>query len=1551
MSNIYSYSIKKNGEFKSSFTQNQATLACEDGQYKNWRLIINSMEYDKEMYVPNCVKLNITITENGNAPDILEVQDAFINAAFNMQVGRTPDKIDTDVAKDFVVMEVRPTIDYHGHCKVELLAYSKDFYLTMEEYCFTYLAAKLGTDIIANHPLIGEGKDIPFIPSADALQFVKYTKKNNSNDELKLPYLVQYNETFHQFITRIAHRCGEFLYFEDGTMKLGLTDTDKKTAIESNHYLSISTLATGASKITTDSKVGTHYDYTKSRADVEQQYPYDIDYATDAYIAGVDSEKINNEYGMEFYRNWQDMIRCILQFVAGFSDPDAPAAFGFKSKWNTVVSWSQMQDNISIMKATADLNSVIATNLQGFEDSVANNPYFIEAEQLAETKLRAFATYIEGEDSNENAFDEAKNEYDTKKNDLVTKKDALTKQANISENVKKYDDAYAKVASISDIAHAFINSLPYNLMVNVSEIMDFIDEADALKRTFDGPVVLTLGDIKDPDIQTGETKSTAACNANCHELLTSANSKLEALVDYCSKSEDILADAEKPSRQLHRSLQCSIVALQRLNEGTPDDDKIPALKPFAKKWTEDSDTSLSKHVENIGKAIDDAKAADPDNKDLATQLDNVKSALQKFQSDATSAINDATKSFGEVSTDLDKADTYGSSYSSSSSFSGIINAAKDYQDAKKAFEEAIEKMNVTIINLLAKNVYAAFYHNLNSAEQMMKTRQMRITLRTENFEAIPKLGGIVTFQGKDYLVVKIHGAAISNAATETNEPEYGETLVIDVIPQLKLSVNGEEKIWWIPAKTDMQKPPKGGTQLAIVTANDDPMVLGRVRIRYPWQSTADTATSPWIRVATPFATKNFGGVHFMPAVGDEVLIDYYNGNLERPFVVGALHNADHPQKPCPGYDNDHSIRTETGQQISFTPGPYTMIDSIASTLSNMKETVNLIPDADKITQYLTPEKWGTGEKVWESQASDSFYRGDITISDFFHTWGIVGSTSDRSITIDSAYGKISISALTGISINAPHADVNINAKNINLRAGNNISLFSGAEVARQKTLFDLTRENNPESDRSGDAGAAKDTTTLPKVDFDFLRTLQDIMTPPVEGTLLLKSNRFIKMEAGDGRVEDPAMSVLNSGVGNDDNSEEATSSKVNIFKNNISRECISVLDNIRTVISSFCAARLSNYDLYNQSKDTYLNTLQVAQDGKADSRTDDDNTLYKVFTKHFTGDSPAPFDPKGLFSGDVGPAFDLEYQKKLITIGSIEAGVDDSAAQAISKNVEAQAQATVVENTNVIADLVRQLGLSLRDYKILEKEDDYKDRMLSKYASMLNQYKLRKMKLEDIKPGEFIVDSADMYDFDIADIIWEAFKHIIDDTSDDSSITKLADPEYIEDIRKVTVLKIISGSKLFTYDPADGKNYRITYIDNPNGDKPADATAADYAPSADFASQMDWGSFTGSDADKNRMFWKIFVNASKFYTDSFMEQLQAASTGGDGAEDEEQPQGLGVDDMRSGMSRLGSAMGEQMTYTEGYRGRILLSDSEYTVSIDEQGKISSHKSDNKGAWE
>ena len=53
-------------------------------------------------------------------------------------------------------------------------------------------------------------------------------KDDDGLTAVRFPFLVQYNESFYDFLTRIAVRCGEYLYYEDGTLKIG---TDKTNTV------------------------------------------------------------------------------------------------------------------------------------------------------------------------------------------------------------------------------------------------------------------------------------------------------------------------------------------------------------------------------------------------------------------------------------------------------------------------------------------------------------------------------------------------------------------------------------------------------------------------------------------------------------------------------------------------------------------------------------------------------------------------------------------------------------------------------------------------------------------------------------------------------------------------------------------------------------------------------------------------------------------------------------------------------------------------------------------------------------------------------------------------------------------------------------------------------------------------------------------------------------------------------------------------------------------------------------------------------------------------
>jgi uncharacterized protein involved in type VI secretion and phage assembly len=95
-----------------------------------------------------------------------------------------------------------------------------------------------------------------------------------------------------------------------------------------------------------------------------------------------------------------------------------------------------------------------------------------------------------------------------------------------------------------------------------------------------------------------------------------------------------------------------------------------------------------------------------------------------------------------------------------------------------------------------------------------------------------------------------------------------------------------------------------GLVVGVVTNNQDPDGLGRVKVRFPWLS--DHEESHWARIAVPMGGKE-RGTYFLPEVDDEVLVAFEHGNPSFPYVLGALWNGkDAP--PTTNYDGKNSLR-------------------------------------------------------------------------------------------------------------------------------------------------------------------------------------------------------------------------------------------------------------------------------------------------------------------------------------------------------------------------------------------------------------------------------------------------------------------------------------------------------------------------------------------------------------------------------------------------------------------------------------------------------------------
>jgi uncharacterized protein involved in type VI secretion and phage assembly len=137
--------------------------------------------------------------------------------------------------------------------------------------------------------------------------------------------------------------------------------------------------------------------------------------------------------------------------------------------------------------------------------------------------------------------------------------------------------------------------------------------------------------------------------------------------------------------------------------------------------------------------------------------------------------------------------------------------------------------------------------------------------------------------------------------------------------------------------------------VAIVTDNEDPENMGRVKLKYPWLS--DDHSSFWARVVSLGGGKD-RGIMYTPEVGDEVLVGFEQGDINQPYVIGGLWNGkDAPPLPSSqavksGATDQRIIKSRTGHVIilndsSDKPG-IKILDKTGKNLVEIDSTSNAL---------------------------------------------------------------------------------------------------------------------------------------------------------------------------------------------------------------------------------------------------------------------------------------------------------------------------------------------------------------------------------------------------------------------------------------------------------------------------------------------------------------------------------------------------------------------------------------------------------------------------------
>lgn len=115
------------------------------------------------------------------------------------------------------------------------------------------------------------------------------------------------------------------------------------------------------------------------------------------------------------------------------------------------------------------------------------------------------------------------------------------------------------------------------------------------------------------------------------------------------------------------------------------------------------------------------------------------------------------------------------------------------------------------------------------------------------------------------------------------------------------------------------KPMVQGPQTAIVVGPAGEEIYtdkyGRVKVSFHWDrySQSNETSSCWIRVAQVWAGKQWGGIH-IPRIGQEVVVEFLEGDPDRPIITGRVYNNDNmPPYKLPAHATQSGIKSRSSQ--------------------------------------------------------------------------------------------------------------------------------------------------------------------------------------------------------------------------------------------------------------------------------------------------------------------------------------------------------------------------------------------------------------------------------------------------------------------------------------------------------------------------------------------------------------------------------------------------------------------------------------------------------------
>lgn len=226
-----------------------------------------------------------------------------------------------------------------------------------------------------------------------------------------------------------------------------------------------------------------------------------------------------------------------------------------------------------------------------------------------------------------------------------------------------------------------------------------------------------------------------------------------------------------------------------------------------------------------------------------------------------------------------------------------------------------------------------------------------------------------------------------------------------------------------------------GVLTGIVTNIKDPEGKNRVKVELN-SSVMEKTETDFIRVASPFAGKEFG-MAFFPEIGDEVLVSFESGDMERAFVIGTLFNdkSKSPYKIKNGKNDQKTIKTKEGLEINLS-------DDKDNKHIQLKTKKNLEILIDESKEKITISSKGKKNKIELDIAKSKI--------DIKSEKEIELNTSGAKISMKN--GKIEIDAKTSIKLSSAQiildssSAVNVSSSGMLSLKSDGVASIKGATV-------------------------------------------------------------------------------------------------------------------------------------------------------------------------------------------------------------------------------------------------------------------------------------------------------------------------------------------------------------------------------------------------------------------------------------------------------------------------------------------------------------------------